>query len=166
MTVFFLVAGMEIRREIHEGALSHIKQAVLPMAAAQGGVAVPALIYLVMNHGSIRKDGWAVPTATDIAFAVGVLALLGRSVPGNVRVFLLTLAIIDDIVTVLIIAFFYSSGLDYGEFLVAGLGVALVWLLQRMGIGWAYAYVIPGRSSGRGFSWPVSTPRWPASYLA
>lgn len=151
MTIFFLVVGMEIRREIHEGALVHVKQALLPMAAALGGVVVPALIYLALNHGSIRQHGWAVPTATDIAFAVGVLALLGRSIPGNVRVFLLTVAIIDDIVAVLIIAIFYSSGLDYGGFLLAGLGVALVWTLQRMGIGRAYAYVIPGAIIWVGF---------------
>ena len=144
MTIFFLVVGMEIRREIHEGALSNFKQAALPLAAALGGVVVPALIYLAFNSEAGRRDGWAVPTATDIAFAVGVLALLGRSIPGNVRVFLLALAIIDDIIAVLIIAFFYSGGLDYSGFLVAGLGILMVLGLQRIGIGSAYVYVIPG----------------------
>ena len=144
MTIFFLVVGMEIRREIHEGALSRFKQAALPLAAALGGVAVPALIYLAFNADAGRRDGWAVPTATDIAFAVGVLALLGRGIPGNVRVFLLALAIIDDIVAVLIIAFFYSGGLDYSGFLVAGMGILMVLALQRIGIGSAYVYVIPG----------------------
>ncbi|MBV7486079.1 Na+/H+ antiporter NhaA [Bordetella sp. BOR01] len=144
MTIFFLVIGMEIRREIHEGALSDFKQAALPLAAAVGGVAVPALIYLAFNTEAGRRDGWAVPTATDIAFAVGVLALLGRSIPGNVRIFLLALAIIDDIIAVLIIAFFYSGGLDYSGFLVAGLGILAVLGLQRIGAGSAYAYVIPG----------------------
>ncbi len=144
MTVFFLVVGMEIRREIHEGALSDLRQASLPIAAAAGGVAVPALIYLGFTGAGPQAQGWAVPTATDIAFAVGVLALLGKSIPGNVRVFLLALAIIDDIVAVLIIAFFYSGGLDYSGFAVAALGIAMVLVLQRMGIGSAYAYVLPG----------------------
>lgn len=144
MTVFFLVVGMEIRREIHEGALSDPRQAALPMAAALGGVVVPALIYAALNADPAGRQGWAVPTATDIAFAVGVLALLGRSIPGNVRVFLLALAIIDDIVAVLIIAFFYSGGLQYGGFLVAILGILLVFGLQRIGVGSALAYVIPG----------------------
>ena len=144
MTIFFLVVGMEIRREIHEGALRSLRQAALPMAAAMGGVIVPALIYLALNAQPIRQDGWAVPTATDIAFAVGILALLGRSIPGNVRVFLLALAIIDDIVAVLIIALFYSGGLDYSGFVVASLGVLMVLGFQQMGIGSAYAYVVPG----------------------
>ncbi|MBA6115178.1 Na+/H+ antiporter NhaA [Pseudomonas putida] len=144
MTIFFLVVGMEIRREIHEGALSSLRQATLPMAAAVGGVAVPALIYLAFSHAPAEQQGWAVPTATDIAFAVGVLALLGKSIPSNVRVFLLALAIIDDIIAVLIIAFFYSGGLDYSGFGVAAIGLLLVVGMQKVGIGSAYAYVIPG----------------------
>ncbi len=144
MTVFFLVVGMEIRREIHEGALASLAQAALPLAAALGGVAVPALIYLAFNGQAPQSQGWAVPTATDIAFAVGVLALLGRSIPGSVRIFLLALAIIDDIVAVLIIAMFYSGGLDYSGLLVAAVGILMVLALQRMGVGSAYAYVLPG----------------------
>ncbi len=144
MTIFFLVVGMEIRREIHEGALSKIDQAVLPIAAAIGGVIAPALIYLALNGDPTRVRGWAVPTATDIAFAVGVLALLGRSIPSNVRVFLLALAIIDDVIAVLIIAFFYSGGLDPSGFAIAGAGIIMVIALQRIGLGSAYAYVVPG----------------------
>lgn len=144
MTVFFLVVGMEIRREIHEGALSSLRQASLPVMAALGGVIVPALIYLSLNSEPSRVDGWAVPTATDIAFAVGVLALLGRGVPSNVRVFLLALAIIDDIIAVLIIALFYSGGLDWHGFVIAGLGILAVLGFQRLGIGSAFAYVLPG----------------------
>ncbi|MBX3664824.1 MAG: Na+/H+ antiporter NhaA [Burkholderiales bacterium] len=144
MTVFFLVVGMEIRREIHEGALASIKLAALPLAAALGGVTVPALIYLALNGDPAQSRGWAVPTATDIAFAVGILSLLGRSIPGNVRILLLALAIIDDVVAVLIIAFFYSGGLDFSGLLVAGTGVLMVLGLQSIGIGSAYAYVIPG----------------------
>ncbi|MHA7112791.1 Na+/H+ antiporter NhaA [Pseudomonas promysalinigenes] len=144
MTIFFLVVGMEIRREIHEGALASLRQATLPMAAAVGGVAVPALIYLAFGHAPAEQQGWAVPTATDIAFAVGVLALLGKSIPSNIRVFLLALAIIDDIIAVLIIAVFYSGGLDYSGFGVAAVGLLLVIGLQKIGVGSAWAYVIPG----------------------
>ena len=144
MTIFFLVVGMEIRREIHEGALASLRQATLPMAAAVGGVAVPALIYLAFGHAPAEQQGWAVPTATDIAFAVGVLALLGKSIPSNIRVFLLALAIIDDIIAVLIIAVFYSGGLDYSGFGVAAIGLLLVIGLQKIGVGSAWAYVIPG----------------------
>ncbi|WP_434032832.1 Na+/H+ antiporter NhaA [Cupriavidus sp. a3] len=144
MTIFFLVVGMEIRREIHEGALANVRLSALPMAAALGGVLVPALIYLAMNAEMPQRQGWAVPTATDIAFAVGVLALLGKSIPGNVRVFLLALAIIDDIVAVLIIAVAFSGGLDYGGLIVAGAGILMVLGLQWIGVGTAYAYVIPG----------------------
>jgi hypothetical protein len=93
-----LVVGMEIRREIHEGALSNLKQAMLPIAAALGGIIAPALIYIAINRHPILRQGWTVSTATDIAFAIGVLALLGRSIPANIRVFLLALAIIDDVV--------------------------------------------------------------------
>lgn len=143
MTFFFLVVGMEIRREIHEGALSQLREAALPMAAAFGGVLLPALIYLLFNHEAGRSHGWAVSTATDIAFAVGVLALLGRRIPGPIRIFLLTLAITDDIIAVLIIAFFYSGGLDFSGFLVAGAGIAWIFALHQMGVGNAWAYVAP-----------------------
>lgn len=144
MTVFFLVVGMEIRREIHEGALASFRQASLPLVAAAGGVLVPALVYLALNFAPSVNMGWAVPTATDIAFAVGVLALLGKSIPSNVRVLLLAVAIIDDIVAVLIIAFFYSGGLDYTGLWYVLLGVLLVITWQRLGIASAYLYIIPG----------------------
>ena len=144
MTVFFLVVGMEIRREIHEGTLGNVRQALLPIVAALGGVLVPALIYLAMNLRSGQQQGWAVPTATDIAFAVGVLALLGKSIPSSLRIFLLTLAIIDDLIAVLIIAVFYSGGLQYWGFAIAAMGCGLVLALQRLGFGSAWAYVVPG----------------------
>lgn len=144
MTVFFLVVGMEIRREIHDGALANLRQAALPLGAALGGVAVPALAYLAVSGSAELRSGWAVPTATDIAFAIGVLALLGKSIPGCVRIFLLALAIIDDIIAVLIIALFYSGGLDATGFLIAGVGLLLVLGFQAIGIGSAWAYVLPG----------------------
>jgi Na+:H+ antiporter, NhaA family len=144
MTVFFLVVGMEIRREIHEGALSSVRLAALPLAAALGGIVVPALIYLAVNSEPPVRQGWAIPTATDIAFAVGVLALLGKSIPGAVRIFLLALAIIDDIAAVLIIAIVYSASLDYSGLLLACAGMLLVLGFQQIGIGTAYAYLLPG----------------------
>lgn len=151
MTFFFLVVGMEIRRETYQGSLSNARQMMLPLIAALGGVILPALIFLGFNVHTVRQQGWAVPTATDIAFAVGVLALLGRSIPRNVRIFLLTLAIIDDIIAVLIIALFYSNGLHYEGFLIAGLGILLVFSLQHMGVGSAISYVIPGAITWIGF---------------
>ena len=138
MTLFFFVVGLEIRRESHHGAL-----ASLPLVAALGGVVAPALIYLAFNHGLATQRGWAVPTATDIAFAVGVLALLGRRVPNALRVLLLAVAIIDDIVAVLIIAFFYADGIALEGVLVALSGVALVWVMQGFGQRSASAFVLP-----------------------
>jgi NhaA family Na+:H+ antiporter len=143
MTVFFLVVGMEVRREIHDGALSRLDQALLPVLAACGGVVVPALIYLSLNTAAGRDQGWAIPTATDIAFAVGVLALLGNSISSNLRIFLLALAIIDDIIAVLIIALFYTGGLDPGGFAVAAAGIVMALGFQRLGITSAYPYVVP-----------------------
>lgn len=144
MTIFFLVVGMEIRQEIEDGALSNAKLATLPLGAALGGVLVPAGIYLAYNIGTASAHGWAVPTATDIAFAVGVLALLGKSIPANLRVFLLALAIIDDIAAILIIAVFYTTSLDFTGLGIAGAGLALVFAMQRMGIGSAWLYLVPG----------------------
>lgn len=144
MTVFFLVVGMEVRREMHDGALASLRTAALPMIAALGGVVCPALIFLAVNGDEPMRHGWAIPTATDIAFAVGVLAILGKSVPGSIRIMLLALAIIDDIAAVLIIALFYSGGLDAHGLVVAMGGIAAVIGLRTIGIGNAYAYVIPG----------------------
>ncbi|WP_280188131.1 Na+/H+ antiporter NhaA [Delftia sp. PS-11] len=144
MSVFFLVVGMEIRREMHSGALAQPRQALLPVIAALGGVAAPALIYLAFNTAPPLRNGWAVPTATDIAFAMGVLALLGRGLPPALRVFLLALAIIDDLMAVLIIALFYSGGLQWGQLLVAAGGLAGVFVLQSLGVRRAWAYVLPG----------------------
>jgi len=144
MSVFFLVAGMEIRREIHQGALSNWRQAALPVIAAAGGVMVPALIYLGLNGEEARAQGWAVPTATDIAFAVGVLALLGRAIPANLRVVLLSLAIIDDVIAVAIIALFYSHGLHLNGVFIALSGLFLLFFFQFSGFSRPYIYILPG----------------------
>ncbi|WP_039758023.1 Na+/H+ antiporter NhaA [Bartonella queenslandensis] len=144
MTIFFLVAGMEIRREIHEGALADFKQAILPIVAAIGGVCAPAIIYFIFNFNEGHIYGWAVPTATDIAFALGILALLGKKIPSNLHVILLSLAIIDDIIAVLIIAFFYSTNIDPSGLLIAGTGIALVLFFQWIGLASAWLYILPG----------------------
>lgn len=151
MTIFFLVVGMEIRREINDGALASFQQAALPMGAALGGVIAPALFYLTLSRSNEISQGWAIPTATDIAFAVGVLALLGKSIPASARIFLLTLAIIDDIAAVLIIALFYSGGLAPAGFIIAIVGILMVFAFQRMGFGSAYIYILPGAVIWIGF---------------
>ncbi|HEY6823631.1 MAG TPA: Na+/H+ antiporter NhaA [Steroidobacteraceae bacterium] len=143
MSIFFLLVGLEIRREIHDGTLSDPRVATLPIIAAAGGVVVPALLYMLVAHGPEVGRGWAIPTATDIAFAVGVLSLIGR-VPAALRMLLLTLAIADDVAAILIIAFFYSGGLVIAQFLLVAAGAALVLLLQALGVRTALAYVFPG----------------------
>lgn len=144
MTVFFLVVGLEIRREIHDGTLSNPKVAVLPIIAAAGGVLLPALVYMSVNADTDAIRGWAIPTATDIAFAVGVLVLVGRGIPKAVRMLLLTLAIIDDIAAILVIAFFYSSGIAATGLLIVVAGVAVVLSMQRLSVDSALAYILPG----------------------
>jgi Na+:H+ antiporter, NhaA family len=144
MSVFFLVVGLEIRREMHDGALSDPRVATLPIIAAIGGVVVPALLYVLINSDPAARRGWAIPTATDIAFAVGVLSLIGKDVPPALRLLLLTLAIIDDIAAIVVIAFFYSSGIAVGGLLIVAAGVLGVLVLQWLGVQPALAYVLPG----------------------
>jgi NhaA family Na+:H+ antiporter len=144
MTVFFLVVGLEIRREIHQGDLSRIRSAILPVAAALGGMLFPALIYFAVSRGTEASPGWGVPMATDIAFAVGVLALLGKRVPSALRVLLLALAIIDDIGAILVIAVFYSGGVSLDGLLLAAASLAGVVALQRFGVRNPWLYVLPG----------------------
>jgi Na+:H+ antiporter, NhaA family len=141
MVVFFFVVGLEIRREIHAGELSHWRRASLPVAAALGGMIVPAGLYLVLVGRGDAAAGWGVPMATDIAFAVGVLALLGKRVPAALRVLLLALAVIDDLGAIVVIAIFYSSGLHVTGLIVAAAGLGAVMLLQRLGVRAKLAYV-------------------------
>lgn len=144
MVVFFFVVGLEVRRELFEGELSTPRRAALPVAAALGGMLVPAAIYISLNAGSAASRGWGVPMATDIAFAVGVLALLGRRVPPALRVLLLALAIIDDIGAILVIALFYSSGMAWSGLVVVGVGIAAVLVMQRVGVRNPFLYLAPG----------------------
>lgn len=134
MVIFFFVVGLEIRREIHHGELSELRRAALPLAAALGGMLVPAAIYTALNHGRETAGGWGVPMATDIAFAVGVLALLGDRVAPALRILLLSLAVIDDLGAILVIAIFYSEGVSIAGLGVAALGVASIRALQMVGV--------------------------------
>ncbi|MEU9384610.1 Na+/H+ antiporter NhaA [Streptomyces sp. NPDC048279] len=142
LAVFFFVAGIELKRELVAGDLRDPKAAVLPVVAALCGMAVPALVYTLTNlAGGGSTQGWAVPTATDIAFALAVLAVIGTSLPGALRAFLLTLAVVDDLFAILIIAVFFTARIDFAALGGAVLGLAVFWLLLRKGVrGW-YVYV-------------------------
>jgi NhaA family Na+:H+ antiporter len=143
MAIFFFVVGLEIRRELHAGELSDRRRAALPVLAALGGMLAPALIFLAFNAGGAAARGWGVPTATDIAFAVGVLVLLGPRVRPAVRVLLLTLAVADDLGAILVIAIFYSSQLSVLGFLILGGGVLLLLVMQRLRVRATVAYLAP-----------------------
>ncbi|MFE5688822.1 Na+/H+ antiporter NhaA [Streptomyces sp. NPDC056512] len=142
LAVFFFVAGIELKRELVAGDLRDPKAAMLPVAAALCGMAVPALVYFLVNiTGGGSLDGWAVPTATDIAFALAVLAVIGTSLPSSLRAFLLTLAVVDDLCAILIIAIFFTSDINFAALAGAVVGLAVLWLLLRKGVrGW-YVYV-------------------------
>ena len=152
MVVFFFVVGVEIRRELHHGELSEWRRAALPALAALGGVVTPALLFLALAGAPETRAGWAVPTATDIAFAVGVLTLLDKRVPAALRVLLLALAVIDDLAAIVIIALFYSSGVRVEGFLVALLGLGLIFALRAAGVRRHAVYVLPGAVVWAGIS--------------
>lgn len=143
MTVFFFVVGMEIRREIHHGELSAWRRASLPIAAALGGMLAPAGLYLLFAGGAETRPGWGVPMATDIAFAIGVLTVLGKRVPAALRVLLLALAIIDDLGAILVIALFYSSGISWAGLGIAALGFVGIFAMQRFGVRTKLLYLAP-----------------------
>ena len=144
MTIFFLLIGLELEREIYVGELSNFKNALFPAISAIGGVIVPACIYLIYNYGSNTQSGAGIPMATDIAFAIGILSLLGKAVPPQLKVFLTALAVIDDLCAILIIAFFYTDNLSFINLFIS-LGIfAILILLNRLKINYFLPYLIGG----------------------
>jgi NhaA family Na+:H+ antiporter len=144
MAIFFFVVGLEIKRELLKGELAEPRKAALPVAAALGGMIVPAGIYLAFNAGGDGARGWGIPMATDIAFAVGVMALLGTRAPLALKVFLLALAIADDLGAILVIAVFYTEQIDYGWLAAAGAAFAAVAMMGRVGIRDLVFYLFVG----------------------
>jgi NhaA family Na+:H+ antiporter len=143
MTLFFFVVGLEIKRELTSGHLASVKKALMPFIAALGGMAVPALIYLAIA-GRTDAGGWGVPVATDIALAVGLLAMIGTSAPESLRSFLLALAVIDDIGAILIIAFVYSAGVAYSWLLASTIVILWILFLKKVGVLSTTVYFVAG----------------------
>jgi len=137
MAIFFLFAGMEIKRELISGELSSFKRAILPFGAALGGMVVPGLIFMFVNMGSAFTHGWGIPTATDIAFSLGIASLFGKRVPTSLKIFLMALAIIDDLGAIIVIALFYGGNINWMFFLIATIIYCLLWLCN-------YAKLKPG----------------------
>ena len=144
MAIFFFVVGLELKREIIAGQLSDLRSALLPIGAALGGMVVPAAIYLILNNSPEVSHGWGIPMATDIAFALGVLYLLGNKVSLSLKVFLTALAIVDDLGAVLVIAFFYTSDISFVHLLVGGGVLLLMYLGNRAGIRNVVFYAVLG----------------------
>ncbi|CAM3322378.1 Na+/H+ antiporter NhaA [Pseudomonas floridensis] len=145
MALFFLVIGLEVKREVLEGHLSKPSQIILPGAAALGGMVVPALIYVALNTGNAEAlNGWAIPMATDIAFALGVLALLGKRVPVSLKLFLMTLAIIDDLGAIIVIALVYSGELSHTSLMLAGASIVALIAMNRFGVSRLAPYLLVG----------------------
>ena len=144
MALFFFVVGLEIKRELVVGELRERSAAVLPVAAALGGVLLPALIFVAVNAGGEGASGWAIPTATDIAFAIGVMALLGDRISSGVKLFLLAIAIVDDLIAIILIAVFYSEGIAVGWLLAALAVLAAVVALRAVGVRSILVYVAVG----------------------
>ncbi len=144
MVIFFFVVGLEIKRELLVGELSSAKKAALPIAAALGGMIFPALIYTIFNLGSESASGWGIPMATDIAFVVGILALLGNRVPLSLKIFILALAIVDDLGAVLVIAIFYTSNISLTSLMIAGGLIILLIAMNRLGVRNLLVYTLVG----------------------
>lgn len=144
MTIFFFVVGLEIKREMVHGELSDLRSALLPILAALGGMVMPALVYLVFQYGKEGEKGWAIPMATDIAFVVGVLALFGNRIPIGFKIFLLSLAIVDDLASILVIAFVFSQSLSTSWLVIAVLGCVFVCFLNWVGVRHVGIYTVVG----------------------
>ncbi|MFA5243731.1 MAG: Na+/H+ antiporter NhaA [Pedobacter sp.] len=144
MAIFFLLVGLEIKREMLEGELSNPRKAAMPIMAALGGMLLPAAIYVLFNQGLETARGWGIPMATDIAFALGVISLLGKRVPASLKVFLAALAIADDLGAIIVIAVFYTNELHWMQFLYSGGILLLLILMNRMGVKKLVFYIVPG----------------------
>ena len=145
MAIFFLLIGLEVKREIMEGHLSSLEQIALPAFAALGGMIAPALVFVAFNQGdSFAMNGWAIPTATDIAFALGILSLLGSRVPLSLKIFLMALAIIDDLGAIVIIALFYTSELSTISIMIASISLVILFIMNRVGVVRKAAYILVG----------------------
>lgn len=144
MTIFFLLIGLELEREIYAGELSNIKKASLPIFAAIGGMAVPAGIYLIFNFNTAYRDGAGIPTATDIAFAIGILSLVGSKVPASLKIFLTALAVIDDLGAIIIISIFYSNAIILQNLLIALGTFGILLLLNKMKVNSMLLYIAGG----------------------
>ena len=143
MVIFFFTVGLEIKREVVCGELSSFKKAILPVIAAFGGVVMPALIFAIVNHGTLASSGWGIPTATDIAFAVGILSILGDKVPVSLKVFLTALAIADDLIAILVVAIFYGGNINLTLLGVAVVVILFVALMKRLGEKRIGFYFVP-----------------------
>jgi len=143
MVIFFFTVGLEIKREIICGELSSVRKAMLPVLAAAGGMLAPALIFMAFNHGTVAANGWGIPTATDIAFAIGILSILGKRVPASLKVFLTALAIADDLGAILVIALFYGGTVKLGLLAIACAILAAVYFMKRMGEKRMMYYLVP-----------------------
>lgn len=144
MAIFFLLVGLEIKRELLEGELSSAKKASLPVLAALGGMLIPAFIYFLFNQGTITASGWGIPMATDIAFALAIIAMLGKNVPPSLKIFLAALAIADDLGAILVIAVFYTEQIHWTALLTAGGIFALLLLLNYFKVKHLVFYLVPG----------------------
>jgi NhaA family Na+:H+ antiporter len=144
MTIFFLLIGLELERELYDGELANIKNAILPIFGALGGMIVPAGIFLIMNYGTSTQNGAGIPMATDIAFAIGVLSLLGNRVPTSLKVFLTALAVIDDLGAIIVIAIFYTQTIAYDNLLIALAIMGFLFVLNRRKVHNLIPYLIGG----------------------
>jgi len=144
MAIFFFMVGLEIKRELKAGELSTPRQAALPIISAVGGMVLPAMLFLLFNRGNVDANGWGIPMATDIAFSLGILSLLGKRVPIALKVFLVAFAIVDDLGAIMIIALFYSAEIHWGVMLVAALLIAFLFLLNKLNVQFIPLYMIVG----------------------
>ena len=145
MAIFFFYIGLEVKREVMEGHLSSLSQITLPGIAAIGGMVIPALVFVAFNNGAeFAMNGWAIPTATDIAFALGILSLLGNRVPVSLKIFLMALAIIDDLGAIVIIALFYTSELSTTSISIAGGALVVLFIMNRLNVARQAAYILVG----------------------